>query len=94
MAAPRLKMTVSLMARRSWVQMKETLTVVAAQMMKAPAAVSQTVEKHQMMGVPSKVVLTMKVRGLTVRQRGQMLEAAAVPPNLITLRVCLKHLHQ
>ena len=94
MAALCLKMTVSSMVRVRQVPMTEILTVAAAQMMKAPAAVSQTVEKHQMTRAPSKVVLTMKVRGPTVRQRGQMLEVAAAPLNLITQRVQLKHLHQ
>ena len=57
----------SQMARVRWALMIETLTVVAVQMMKAPAATSQAVKKHQMMRVPSRMVQTMKARGLTVR---------------------------
>ena len=44
--------------------------------MKALAAASQAVKKHQMMRAPSRVVWMVKVRGPTVRWRGQMLEAA------------------
>ena len=75
MAAPYLKMTVSLMTRVRQVLMMETLTAAAAQMMKALAAASQTVEKHQMTKASSRMIQTMKVRGLTVRWRGEMLGA-------------------
>ena len=37
---------------------------------------------------------TMKVRGLEVRWRGQVLEVTAAPPGLIMQRACLKHSHQ
>ena len=74
--------------------MMEPLTVAAVQMMKALAAVSLEVKKQQMMRVPSRMVQTMKVRGLAVRWMGQTLEVAAAPPTLIMQRAHLKRPHQ
>ena len=65
MDAQHLKMTVSLMVRVRLAVMMETLTTAAGQMMKAPTAASQAVKKHQPMRVPSRIVQTMKARGLS-----------------------------
>ena len=70
--------------------MAEPLTVAAVQMMKAPAAAGPAAEEQQKMRASSRMVWTMKVRGPAVRQRGQMLEVAAVPLSLIMQKASLK----
>ena len=78
-AAQHLKMTASPMVRLKQALMTEPLTVMVIQMMKALAVASMAVKKHQMMRAPSRMAQTMKVRGLVVRQRGQMLKVATAP---------------
>ena len=56
MVAEHLKMTASLMVRVRQALMMEILTVASAQMIKALAAASQAVKKHQTMRVPSRAV--------------------------------------
>ena len=88
--AQHLKLAVSLRERVRQAPMVEPLTVVAVLMMKAPAAVCPAAEEQQKMRASSRTVWTMKSRGPAVRQRGQMLEVAAVPLSLKMQRACLK----
>ena len=89
-AAQHLKMMVSLEARVRWALMMEPQTAVAVQMMKASAVAGLAVEEQWKMRASRRMVRTMKAGNPVVRWRGQMLEAAAAPLNLLMQRASLK----